>query len=137
MIQPYNRLKVILHGWQKEAVQTLPSIKLYCDYIDEIAACDGILYKDTASKYHKHKILLCWKTLSAGCRDFCISGSFEMFYDVLAWIVPTNVRSLSWIWSTQKVKCSMSEAHEFSSLIWDQISHKLSLLNRKCYPVKQ
>lgn len=52
MIQPYNRLKVILHGWQKEAAQILPSIKLYCDYIDEIAAYDGILYKDTASKYH-------------------------------------------------------------------------------------
>lgn len=48
MIQPYNRLKVILHGYQKEAAQILPSIKLYCDYIDEIAAYDGILYKDTA-----------------------------------------------------------------------------------------
>lgn len=52
MIQPYNRLKVILHGWQKEAAQILPSIKLYFDYIDEIAAYDGILYKDTASEYH-------------------------------------------------------------------------------------
>jgi len=57
MIQPYNRLKVILHGWQKGA-QILQSIKLYCDYIDEIAVYDGILYKDTASKCVTQNIAL-------------------------------------------------------------------------------
>lgn len=45
-------MKIILRQWQKEAAQILPSIKLYCDYIDEITLHDGILYKDTASKYH-------------------------------------------------------------------------------------
>lgn len=51
----------------------LQSIKFYYDYIDEIAACDGILYKDTTSKYHithtQKKALV--KILSASCSD-CI-----------------------------------------------------------------
>lgn len=58
MIQPQNRLRVILHGWWTEAAQILPSIKFYCDYTDEIAAYDGVLYKDTTLKYHITQIAL-------------------------------------------------------------------------------